>query len=100
MDRKKKNPGIVENIDGIPVTQIDLSVPLHVPGNIFGIFSIYVTPCSESRRLKVMSSDKGGYQVNIVPFFLSKKYGCFFFFNVKMYGVSTRYKHLNKELLI
>lgn len=30
MDRKKKQ--VVENIDGIPVTQIDLSVPLHVPG--------------------------------------------------------------------
>ena len=36
-DRKKKNP-VVENIDGIPVTQIDLSVPLHVPGNNIRIF--------------------------------------------------------------
>ena len=33
IEKKKKNSGIVESIDGIPVTTIDLSVPLHVPGN-------------------------------------------------------------------
>ena len=33
IEKKKKTSGIVESIDGIPVTTIDLSVPLHVPGN-------------------------------------------------------------------